>query len=106
MVKHQHASGEYNRRREECEEGVRLLAKWYPDIRALRDLSVDQLMLHSKDVPEKIFQRRRHVVEENERVRDGGRIVVIDVIDYTKLSSTRLYRILIQARASRRVIRS
>jgi galactokinase len=73
MVKHQHASGEYNRRREECEEGVRLLAKWYPDIRALRDLSVDQLMLHSKDVPEKIFQRCRHVVEENERVRDGGR---------------------------------
>ncbi len=27
MVKHEHASGEYNRRREECEEGVRLLSK-------------------------------------------------------------------------------
>src|SRR5208282_1062773 len=43
MVKHQHAGGEYNRRREECEEGVRILAKWYPNIRALRDLSFDQL---------------------------------------------------------------
>jgi galactokinase len=73
MVKHQHAGGEYNRRREECEEGVRILAKWYPDICALRDLSVDQLVEHGKDVPEEIFRRCRHVVEENERVRDGAR---------------------------------
>ncbi len=73
MVKHQHAGGEYNRRREECEEGVRILAKWYPDIRALRDLSIDQLTLHAQDVPETIYKRCRHVVEENERVRDGAR---------------------------------
>jgi galactokinase len=73
MVKHQHASGEYNQRREECEEGVKILAKWYPDIRALRDLSINQLLQHSKDLPNKIFQRCRHVVEENERVRDGAR---------------------------------
>ncbi len=73
MVKHQHASGEYNRRREECEEGVRILAKWYPNIRALRDISVDQLVQHSKDVPETIYKRCRHVVEENERVREGAR---------------------------------
>jgi galactokinase len=73
MVKHQHASGEYNRRREECEEGVRILSKWYPNIRALRDLSLDQLAKHSKDVPEKIYRRCRHVVEENKRVREGAR---------------------------------
>ena len=73
MVKHEHASGEYNRRREECEEGVRILGKWYPEIRALRDLSIDRLVQREKDVPEKIFRRCRHVVEENERVRDGAR---------------------------------
>jgi galactokinase len=73
MVKHQHANGEYNRRREECEEGVRILAKWYPDIRALRDVSINQLGQHSKDVPDKIFKRCSHVVEENERVHDGAR---------------------------------
>jgi galactokinase len=72
MVKHEHASGEYNRRREECEEGVRIFGKWYPEIRALRDLSIDRLVQHAKDVPEKIFRRCRHVVEENERVRDGA----------------------------------
>jgi len=73
MVKHEHASGEYNRRREECEEGVRILSQWYPEIRALRDLSIDQLVQHEKDIPEKIFRRCRHVVKENERVRDGSR---------------------------------
>jgi galactokinase len=73
MVKHQHAGGEYNRRREECEEGVKIFAKWYPHICALRDLSIDQLTQHWHDVPETIYKRCRHVVEENERVRDGAR---------------------------------
>jgi galactokinase len=73
MVKHQHANGEYNQRRQECEEAVRIFAKWYPGIRALRDLSIDQLVRHSKDVPDKIYKRCRHVVEENERVRAGAR---------------------------------
>jgi galactokinase len=72
MVKHQHAHGEYNQRRKECEEGVGILRKWFPRIRALRDVSVDQLMQHSKDVPETIYKRCRHVVEENERVRKGA----------------------------------
>jgi galactokinase len=73
MVKHEHASGEYNRRREECEEGVRMLGKWYPGIRALRDVSSEQLAGHATDLPEKIFKRCRHVVEENERVQNGAR---------------------------------
>jgi galactokinase len=75
MVKHQHASGEYNRRREECEEGVRIMAKWYPNIRALRDVSLDQLIARAKDFPDKIYKRCRHVVEENERVRDGAHLL-------------------------------
>jgi galactokinase len=73
MVKHQHSTGEYNRRREECEEGVGILAKWYPDIRALRDVSAIQLSKHAEGIPATIFKRCRHVVEENERVRDGAR---------------------------------
>jgi galactokinase len=72
MVKHQHAGGEYNRRREECEEGVRLLARWYPEIRALRDVSVDQLTAHAHDIPATIYKRCRHVVEENQRVRQAA----------------------------------
>jgi galactokinase len=72
MVKHQHAGGEYNRRREECEQGLKILARWYPGIRALRDVSIDQLNQHSQDIPETIYKRCLHVVEENERVCDGA----------------------------------
>jgi galactokinase len=73
MVKHQHAGGEYNRRREECEEGARILAKWYPNVRFLRDISLDQLTEHAQEIPETIYKRCRHVLEENERVRNGAR---------------------------------
>ena len=72
MVKHEHASGEYNRRREECEQGVKILSQWYPDIRALRDISVAQLERHAKDLPATIYRRCAHVVTENQRVLDGA----------------------------------
>jgi galactokinase len=68
MVKHQHAGGEYNRRRQECDEGVKLFAQLYPHIHALRDLSVAQVTRHSQEVPETIYKRCLHVVEENGRV--------------------------------------
>jgi galactokinase len=68
MVKHEHASGEYNRRREQCEEGVRLLSQWLPDVRALRDVTPAQLNQYSTMLPHDIFKRCRHVVTENARV--------------------------------------
>jgi galactokinase len=76
MVKHEHAGGEYNRRREECERGVKMLTKWYPDVRALRDISVRQLEAHSQDLPEPIYRRCLHVVEENQRVRDAAQLLI------------------------------
>jgi galactokinase len=72
MVKHQHAGGEYNLRRRECEEGVKLYRHWYPEIGALRDLSFDHLSAHSKQVPQVIYKRCLHVVQENQRVQDAG----------------------------------
>jgi galactokinase len=72
MVKHQHASGGYNRRREECDEGVKILRQWYPDIRALRDVSVKQLEAHVAEIPATIYNRCFHVVAENQRVLEGA----------------------------------
>jgi len=40
MVRHEHASGEYNRRRADCEAGVKLLAQHLSGIRALRDVGI------------------------------------------------------------------
>ncbi len=76
MVKHEHAGGEYNQRREECEAGVKILTKWYPGIRALRDISLQQLNEHSEDLPDTIYRRCLHVVQENQRVLDAARLLV------------------------------
>jgi galactokinase len=75
MVKHEHAGGEYNRRREECDEGVKLLSKWYPAIKALRDVSVEELESHVNDMPPLIYKRCLHVVKEDQRVLDSARFL-------------------------------
>ncbi|MGB2669950.1 MAG: galactokinase [Candidatus Acidiferrum sp.] len=67
-VKHTLAGGEYNRRREECEEAVRVLAKALPSIRALRDVSREQLEAHRDLLSEVLYKRAKHIVTENERV--------------------------------------
>ena len=73
MVKHKHSGGEYNQRRQQCEQGVALLSRWYPSIRALRDVSSSDLEKHAADLPELIRNRCTHVVQENERVLAFGR---------------------------------
>ncbi len=71
MVKHELASSEYNARRSECEEGVRLLQRAFPEIHALRDVTLSQLQEHRESLPPKIFSRCRHVITENERVKSA-----------------------------------
>lgn len=73
MVKHQHAGGEYNRRRRECEDAIMSLAHWYPAIRSLREISAEQLAEHAKDIPEILYRRCQHVVQENARVQQSAR---------------------------------
>jgi galactokinase len=67
MVKHELAANEYNKRRAECEEGVRLLKAALPMIQALRDVSVEELETHRKLLPPLIYKRARHIVTENRR---------------------------------------
>ena len=61
------------RRREECEQGVQALAQWDPNIRALRDVPVDLLDSHVKDLPVTIWKRCSHVIRENQRTLDAAR---------------------------------
>jgi galactokinase len=69
MVKHELASGEYNTRRVECEEGVQRLSRRLPHVHALRDVGIEDLDHYRSDLPETIYKRCRHVVTENTRVR-------------------------------------
>src|SRR5208282_6384233 len=52
MVRHQHAGGEYNARREACEEGVRLLKPALGPIKALRDVTREALEANRKLLPD------------------------------------------------------
>jgi galactokinase len=72
MVKHALSGGEYNARRAQCEEGVRLLARSLPHVRALRDVTPDELERYGGDLPGVIYRRCRHVVTENARVIEAA----------------------------------
>jgi len=69
------AGSEYGERRAQCEEGIRLLQAFYPDIRALRDVSLPQFAAHEQALPEVVAKRCRFVIEENQRVLDLAEIL-------------------------------
>jgi len=68
MTKHALATDGYNERRADCEAGVRALAIRMPRIRALRDVTLDDLEANQDALPTRIYRRCRHVVTENARV--------------------------------------
>ncbi len=69
MVKHSLSDGgDYNQRRREVQEGLRILQKSNPEFRTLRDVSELELRNSASEMPEKIFRRCLHVVTENRRV--------------------------------------
>ena len=73
MVKHELSGGEYNVRRAQCEQGVQILSKKYPEIKALRDVSAAQLAEQAETMPALIYKRCLHVVQENQRVLETAK---------------------------------
>jgi galactokinase len=67
-VRRQLAESEFNLRRRQCEEAVEILRRVRPTIRNLRDVSPVELERRREDLPELLFRRARHVVEEIARV--------------------------------------
>ena len=65
-TRHEHATGGYNRRREECDAAARHLG-----VASLRDLEGRPLDSILERLPAPLDRRVRHVVTENERVRDA-----------------------------------
>jgi len=61
-VAHEHASGDYRTRRDECQRAAELLG-----VASLRDASRENLMA----LPEPLLRRARHVITENARVLEG-----------------------------------
>ena len=67
-VRRRLSTSEYNVRRSQCEQAVRLLSDHLAGIRALRDVSLDDLKRLRAHVPEVIYQRALHVVTAQMRV--------------------------------------
>jgi len=67
-VKHSLASSEYNIRRQQCEQGVRMIQKHVPSVNSLRDVNIDLLDQYVLPADTLVYKRCRYVVEENARL--------------------------------------
>ena len=70
-VSHSLASSEYNTRRQQCEQGVKLIQQKYPEVKNLRDATQDMLDELVKEQDPLVYRRCRYVVQENRRLLEG-----------------------------------
>jgi galactokinase len=67
-VKHSLFSSAYNQRREECEEGLRIIKKQFPEINSYRDCNENHVLAVKNQMFEDIYKRSSFVVKEIARV--------------------------------------
>jgi len=70
-VRRELAGSEYNVRRSQCEKGVSIIQKAYPEVKKLRDVSLEMLEEHRDKLDPVVFKRCEFVIEENQRVLDA-----------------------------------
>ena len=75
MVKHNLVDSEYNVRRQDCESAAEKLSQIYPDVRTLRDVSLEQLSDAREALTGREFRRAFHVVGECTRVMEAVRLL-------------------------------
>ncbi len=104
MVHHALAGGEYNKRRADCEAGVKHLSQFLPGIKSLRNVTLADLekhagapfmrsiqvgnepKFHGGGMPEVVYRRCRHVVSEIARTEQAaGALVSGDLETFGKL---------------------
>lgn len=69
-VKRELVHSAYNARRSSCEEAVRECQKIFPEVKALRDVTMTMLQTcqQQSKISQESWQRARHVIGENQRV--------------------------------------
>jgi galactokinase len=72
MVKHELSEGEYAKRRQQCQEGVRFFQRSNPAVRSLRDVSLPEVEAAKGKLDDVIFRRCRHVVSETARTAEAA----------------------------------
>jgi galactokinase len=67
MVKHAVTGGEYTSRRAQVEEAAAVIARHRPEVRFLRDATLDDLARWGSEMSPEAVKRARHVISENLR---------------------------------------
>jgi galactokinase len=100
QTKRELTSSEYGERRAQCEEGTRLLARFYPGVTALRDVTLAQFEAREANLLAVMAQRCRFVIEENARVlqlaealADGDRVTIHSLMAASYAGARDLYEI-------------
>ncbi|MCW3108553.1 MAG: galactokinase [Segetibacter sp.] len=71
-VHHSLASGEYNQRRQQCQEGFAKLQSLLPDVKSFRDIKPEDVEKHKSDLNEVIYKRCLFVTQEIERTQKAA----------------------------------
>jgi galactokinase len=73
MVGHELSSGQFALRRKQCEEAVAIFRRDHPQVRALRDVTMEQVEAARPHLSDLIYRRCRHVVGENYRTTEAAK---------------------------------
>ncbi len=68
-VRHSLTNSAYNERRASCEEAVKILQQFMPNIHSLRDVAPNEFAAYSDQLPSITRKRAEHVVKEIARVQ-------------------------------------
>lgn len=77
-VKHQLSASEYNLRRRECEQAVEILKFHLAQVRALRDVTLEEFESLKRYLPDPLAKRCRHVITENARTLQAAHALQMD----------------------------
>lgn len=94
-VRHSIAGGDYGLRRREVEAGQAKLREQFPQVRDLGDATLAQLAACEGEMSPESFRRCRHIISENERVREAREAMLAG-------DPTRLGAVMTAAHASER----
>ncbi len=65
-------NSKYPDRVKECQAAAKVLKAFYPEVRSLRDASVEMIEKARQDLGDLLYRRVRHVLSENRRCRDAA----------------------------------
>jgi galactokinase len=74
-VHHELAGGEYNKRRKQCEEGLRILRSKYPGTHNFRDIKPEYVEEQKNSLGEAVYMRCLYVTQEIERTQQAAKFL-------------------------------